>query len=246
MLLEVTDLAYAYGSLQAVAGASFHIESGEIFGFLGPNGAGKTTTISCLCGLLTPQSGSITLDGQAFMPWSKTAHRAHLGVVPQELAVYGELSGRENLQFIGQLQGLQGKALEQAVERALEFSGLQDRAKDRVKQYSGGMKRRLNLAMGDLHQPRLLLLDEPTVGVDPQSRNHLFESLRFLRQEGRTLLYTTHYMEEAQRLCDRVAILNEGKIVAVGNAETLAEQAGIPGANLEEVFLKLTGRSLRD
>jgi ABC-2 type transport system ATP-binding protein len=255
-LLEVEELEYAYGGRQrppggieggapqAVRGATFAVRRGELFGFLGPNGAGKSTTLGCISGLLADWRGTLRFDGADFAPARRAADRAVLGLVPQELALYDELTGRENLAFFGRLNGLAGAALASAIDAALELSGLAPRAGDRVGTYSGGMKRRLNLAIGDLHRPRLLLLDEPTVGVDPQSRHHLFESLRALREAGRTLIYTTHYMEEAERLCDRVAIINEGAIVAVGTSKELAEKTG--GANLEEVFLQLTGRRLRD
>jgi ABC-2 type transport system ATP-binding protein len=245
-LLKVRELRYAYAAREAVAGISFEVHPGEIFGLLGPNGAGKTTTISCLSGLLGHWSGEMTFDGRPFQPAKAAGDRRLLGVVPQELALYEGLTGRENLRFFGRLSGLVGQALADAVERGLAMAGLAERANDRVDQYSGGMKRRLNLAAGQLHNPKLLLLDEPTAGVDPQSRNHLFEALVALRSAGSTLLYTTHYMEEAQRLCDRIAIMNEGRLAAVGTSAQLADEAGLPGANLEEVFLKLTGRSLRD
>jgi ABC-2 type transport system ATP-binding protein len=246
LLLEVEGLRYAYPGRLAVQGVSFGIHRGEIFGLLGPNGAGKTTTISCISGLLARWQGAIRFDGQPFVPSARTADRRRLGVVPQELALYDGLSGRENLRFFGRLNGLSKSALDGAVSEALAWAGLSDRADDRVGVYSGGMKRRLNLAAGMLHRPDLVLLDEPTVGVDPQSRNHIFEALGALRKNGHTLLYTTHYMEEAQRLCDRVAVMHEGLIAGVGTADELATQAGVPGANLEDAFLKLTGRSLRD
>jgi ABC-2 type transport system ATP-binding protein len=245
-VLHVENLSYAYGERRAVRAASFNIRKGEIFGFLGPNGAGKTTTISCISGLLANWSGELEFAGKPFHPSRRTADRQKLGVVPQELALYEDLSARENLAFFAGLNGLSGTQRTQAVERALTMSGLEVRADDRVGQYSGGMKRRLNLAIGDLHEPELLLLDEPTAGVDPQSRNHIFDALTEIRRQGRTLLYTTHYMEEAQRLCDRVAVIHDGTVVALGTATELAEQAGVPGANLEQVFLELTGRSLRD
>lgn len=246
VLLAVRDLAYAYDGRPAVRGISFAIRRGEIFGFLGPNGAGKTTTIACICGLLEGWEGRLELRGQLFAPAADPASRARLGLVPQDVALYADLTARENLDLFGRLHGLRGAELAAAVERALALAGLSERAHDRVKSFSGGMKRRLNMALGDLHRPELLLLDEPTVGVDPQSRNHIFESLRALRDGGRTLLYTTHYMEEAQKLCDRVAILHEGRIIGIGTAADLAAQAGIPGADLEAVFLHVTGCSLRD
>jgi ABC-2 type transport system ATP-binding protein len=246
VLLSVAGLRYAYGPRVAVDGISFDIRRGEIFGFLGPNGAGKTTTIACIAGLLGNWKGEMRFGGKPFAPARRTDDRRRLGIVPQELAIYEGLSGRENLMFFGRLAGLKGEALVKAVTSGLELTGLVDRAGDRVGKYSGGMMRRLNIAAGDLHQPELLLLDEPTVGVDPQSRNHIFESLEALRKGGRTLIYTTHYMEEAQRLCDRVAIMNEGHVVALGSPRELAQEAGLASGNLEEVFLKLTGRSLRD
>ncbi len=245
-LLEVDALRFRYGERAAVDGASFAVNEAEIFGFLGPNGAGKTTTISCVCGLLDGWEGAMQFGGEAFAPARVAADRARIGLVPQELAIYEELTGRENLEFFGSLGGLGGAGLAAAVDRGLEITGLADRAKDRADTYSGGMKRRLNIAAGDLHQPALLILDEPTAGVDPQSRNHIFEALQALRADGRTLLYTTHYMEEAERLCDRIAILDQGRLIDLGTAEELAARAGTPSANLEEVFLHLTGHSLRD
>jgi ABC-2 type transport system ATP-binding protein len=245
-LLEVEDLVYAYGDRLAVDGASLSIRRGEIFGLLGPNGAGKTTTLSCIAGLRRRFRGKLRFDGRPFAPAQRGADRARLGSVPQEIALYGELTARENLDFFARMSGLQGAALHAAVERGLELAGLADRAGDKVDSFSGGMKRRLNLAAGDLHGPELLLLDEPTAGVDPQSRNHLYEVLEELKRAGRTLLYTTHYMEEAERLCDRLAILDAGRVIAQGTSAEIAAGAGLPGADLEKVFLKLTGRKLRD
>lgn len=245
-LLAIDALGYAYGQRQAVRSASFSCRRGEILGLLGPNGAGKTTLLSCVAGLLAAFTGAMTFDGLPFRPASDASMRLRLGLVPQDLALYDELTARENLAFFAQMQGLDAARERTAVQRALELAGLVDRANDRVKTFSGGMKRRLNLAIGDLHAPDLLLLDEPTVGVDPQSRNHLFESLLALKQQGRTMIYTSHYMEEVQRLCDRIAVMHEGQVVALGTAKELAVRAGTPDANLEQVFLGLTGRSLRD
>jgi ABC-2 type transport system ATP-binding protein len=245
-LLEVEGLAYSYGERRAVDGASFSIRRSEIFGLLGPNGAGKTTTISCIAGLKRRYEGALRFAGAPFVPSDRGEDRARLGSVPQELALYDGLTARENLAFFAQMCGLEGPAAAAAVGRGLELSGLADRADDKVASFSGGMKRRLNLAAGDLHEPDLLLLDEPTAGVDPQSRNHLYESLEQLRKDGRTLLYTTHYMEEAERLCDRLAILDGGRVIAEGTSAEIATSAGLPGADLEQVFLKLTGRRLRD
>jgi ABC-2 type transport system ATP-binding protein len=246
LLLEVRSLRYAYRQHQAVKDASFAIFQGENFGFIGPNGAGKTTTISCISGLLAGWDGEMRFQGTPFVPAKSLEDRRKLGVVPQNLALYENLSARENLEFFGRLNGLSGQKLHEAVIDALKLAGLTDRANDRVREYSGGMKRRLNLAVGVIHRPKLLLLDEPTVGVDAQSRNQIFDALFELRRTGHTLLYTTHYMEEAQRLCDRVAIMNDGRVIALGTPNELAVAADLPTGNLEEVFLKLTGRSLRD
>ena len=245
-LLAVTDLSYSYRERQAVRAASLQCRRGEILGLLGPNGAGKTTLLACIAGLLGGFTGTMTFAGAAFRPAGDAAMRSRLGLVPQELALYDDLTARENLAFFARFQGLDAAATATAVARGLELAGLVDRQNDRVKTFSGGMKRRLNLAIGDLHGPELLLLDEPTVGVDPQSRNHLFESLRTLRSAGRTLIYTSHQMDEVQRLCDRVAVMHEGRVVASGTTAELAARAGTPDANLEQVFLSLTGRSLRD
>ncbi len=245
-LLQVNHLRYAYEEREAVRDLSFSVYPGETLGFLGPNGAGKTTTLSCVCGLLRKWQGSMQFRGQEFAPGKSSKQRALLGVVPQELALYGDLTAQENLQFFGRLAGLRGDKLRQAVSRGLDLAGLSSRARDRVSTFSGGMKRRLNIAAGDLHSPELLLLDEPTAGVDPQSRNHIFETLMELKEEGRTLIYTTHYMEEAERLCNRILIVHEGALAASGSAQELAQSLDLPDANLEQVFLQLTGRSLRD
>ena len=245
-LLQVTNLRYAYGEREAVRDLSFSVYPGETLGFLGPNGAGKTTTLSCISGLLRQWQGSMQFRGKAFTPEQSSQQRALLGVVPQELALYQDLTAQENLQFFGRLAGLHGDKLRQAVQRGLELAELNNRARDRVSTFSGGMKRRLNIAAGDLHSPELLLLDEPTAGVDPQSRNHIFETLLKLKEEGRTLIYTTHYMEEAERMCNRILIIHEGCLTASGSAQELAQSLNMPDANLEQVFLQLTGRSLRD
>jgi ABC-2 type transport system ATP-binding protein len=245
-LLNVEQLKYAYGNRVAVEQASLTVEHGRVFGLLGPNGAGKTTTISCIAGLLSNWTGAMHFDGQRFEPAKRLQDRKLLGYVPQELAVYENLTAAENLGFFAKITGVPAGERKAAVERNLELAGLESRRNDLVKTFSGGMKRRLNLAVGLLHNPKLILLDEPTVGVDPQSRNHLFDTLLRLKSEGHSLLYTTHYMEEAQKLCDTIAIMNEGRVVATGTAQELAEQAGTPDENLESVFLHLTGRKLRD
>ncbi len=243
-LLEVSELSYRYGERIAVDGISLAVQRAEVLGLLGPNGAGKTTAISCLCGLLPPASGSLQFDGRSFTPHETPGHRGLIGVVPQELALYDRLSARENLVFFARLQGYPDP--QGAAEDGLRLAALENRADERVKTFSGGMKRRLNLAVGSLGQPELTLLDEPMVGVDPQSRNHIFDSIERLRSEGRAVIYTSHSMDEVERLADRIAIMDGGKLVAIGTAAELAEHAGLPGANLERTFLELTGRTLRD
>ena len=224
-VLEVDGLVHRYGDLVAVDGVSFRIEAGETYGLLGPNGAGKTTTISMVAGLIPANAGSATVLGEPMSPRSVQAKR-HIGLVPQDLAIYPELTARENLRFFGRLQGMRGKALDGRVNEVLELVGLADRAGDLSKEYSGGMKRRLNIGIGLLHRPALLILDEPTVGVDPQSRNAILESVEALSVEGMAVLYTTHYMEEAERLCDRIAIVDAGRIQAEGTRDELIRLTG--------------------
>lgn len=222
-MIEVNQIEKSYGAIRAVRTISFQVQRGECLGLLGPNGAGKSTTISILVGLLRPDRGSVLVDGR---PPSEEATRLRIGVAPQALSLYGELTATENLKFFGQLYGLQGKRLNDRVQWALRLAALEDRARHRVNTFSGGMKRRLNIAVALVHQPQLLLLDEPTVGVDPQSRNHIFEWIEQLKKEGLTILYTTHYMEEAQRLCDRVAIIDQGQLLALDRVEPLLSQYG--------------------
>jgi len=223
-MIEARDLEKRFGELRAVDGVRFSIEPGEAFGLLGPNGAGKTTTIQMLVGALAPDGGAVLIEGQED---PTQAHlRRWIGVAPQELAIYQELTGEENLAFFARLYGITGKKARERVDWGLAFAGLEDRRKEAAAKYSGGMKRRLNLACALVHEPRLLICDEPTVGVDPQSRNHIFEGIGELRRAGTTLLYTTHYMEEAERLCDRVAIMDKGKILALDEVERLLEQHG--------------------
>jgi len=225
-VLELRGLGKDYGDRAAVKAIDLVVQRGEILGLLGPNGAGKTTTISMACGVITASRGSVTIGGVDLVREPYKA-KARLGLVPQEIAVYEDLTAVQNLGFFGALYGLGGATLANRIDWALGVVGLRDRAHDRVKTYSGGMQRRLNIAAGLVHEPELLVLDEPTVGVDPQSRNHIFETVRALRDGGMTVIYTSHYMEEVEALCDRVAIMDHGEIAAVGTiAELVAQHAG--------------------
>ena len=304
-MIEARNLIKKFGSLTAVINLSLAIREGETIGLLGPNGAGKTTTIGMLVGLTSSDSGDVEIHkgknshelAQSGAP-SQVSVRNRIGVAPQTLSLYEELTATENLKFFGSLYNLSGKSLKKRITTSLEFAGLQDRHNDKVSTFSGGMKRRLNIAVALIHQPEFILLDEPTVGVDPQSRNHIFERIEEMQKAGMTILYTTHYMEEAQRLCDRVAIMDSGKILALDTVDALLEQHGsrpvvsavlhpqssrnglpttpdgdsirfesddpiaqigqltdsgvqfqslqIANSDLESVFLKLTGRQLRD
>jgi len=234
-LIEVESLRKQYGSLVAVDDVSFVAEPGAIFGLLGPNGAGKTTAISCISGLLKPTEGRIRVLGHNVVTDGR-ASREKLGVVPQELALYEDLSARENIAYWGSAYGLRGLSLKQRVQSVLELAGLLDRADEVVKKFSGGMKRRLNFACGIVHEPEVLLLDEPTAGVDPQSRVRILDLVRDLTRNGTCVLYTTHYMEEAEALCDRLAIIDHGKIIASG---TLTELRAILG---ERDLIRLSGK----
>jgi len=281
-VLTLTNVRKSFGKIVAVDGLSLAVRKGELLGLLGPNGAGKSTSVSLSVGLLSPDAGTVTIEGHGNP--ADPAVRQKIGVAPQSLALYDSLTGEENLRFFGKVYGLSGTTLEQRVTWCLEFAGLIDRKGDRVEGYSGGMKRRLNMAAAVMHDPELLLFDEPTVGVDPQSRNKIFDSIEALHRDGRTIIYTTHYMEEAERLCDRIAIIDAGKLLAIGTLdELLAAHGGPPTLivqtngeerrlqvadplaelnrlaassaverfqmerpTLEQVFLHLTGRSLRD
>jgi ABC-2 type transport system ATP-binding protein len=225
LVLEATGLRKSFGDLVAVAGVDVRIATGETYGLLGPNGAGKTTTISMVAGLLSRDAGEVVVDGRPLTTRSVEA-KAAIGLVPQELAIYPDLTGRENLAFFGRLYGRAAKDLTGRIDEVLAVIGLADRADDLTKEYSGGMKRRLNIGIGLLHRPRLLILDEPTVGVDPQSRNAILESVEQLAGEGMAVLYTTHYMEEAERLCDRVGIIDQGEIKAEGTRRELVALVG--------------------
>jgi ABC-2 type transport system ATP-binding protein len=252
-VIQARDLRKRYGHHVAVDGLSLDVSPGETFGLLGPNGAGKTTTMHLLAGVLRPDSGSVTIDGQPDP--TRPAVRRRLGMAPQALALYGQLNPVENLTFFGRLAGLGGAGLKQRVGWALDLAGLADRRRDRVATFSGGMMRRLNLACALVHDPAVLLLDEATAGVDPQSRNHLLDTVAGLARQGRTILYTTHYVEEAQRLCDRVAVIDHGKLLALDTVDGLLSRYG--GRPVVEVELerepedpgrlpgKLAGRRLR-
>ncbi|HPB30095.1 MAG TPA: ABC transporter ATP-binding protein [Candidatus Sumerlaeota bacterium] len=281
-MLKFQNANKSFGRIEAVRDLCLEVNPGEVFGLLGPNGAGKSTTINMATGLFPPDSGFVTIEGES--P-SNPGVRQRLGIATQALSIYEDLSARENLMFFGALYNLSRERLKDRVETVLEFAGLTDRARDRVSHYSGGMKRRLNLAAALVHDPRLLLLDEPTVGVDPQSRNAIFESIHALSREGHTIIYTTHYIEEAARLCNRVAIMDHGRLLALDSVPGLiaahggkskirvvykdgreeciltANPAGdlaeiqnsgevlkfsVDGPDLEQVFLNLTGRELRD
>ncbi len=224
-ILEVKNLVKKYNDFTAVNGISFEIQEGEIFSLLGPNGAGKTTTISMLSTLYVPTGGDATIGGHSVVR-APMAVRNLIGVVPQELALYDDLSARENLFFWGQMYGLGGSALRTRVEEVLEQIGLKDKSRERVKTYSGGMKRRVNIGVGLLHKPRLLFMDEPTVGIDPQSRRAILDSVKDLNRQGMTVLYTTHYMEEAQELSNRVGILDHGELIALGTQAELTRKVG--------------------
>ncbi len=281
-MLRLTGVHKCFGRTIAVDNLSLEVRRGEIFGLLGPNGAGKSTTVHLSVGLLEPDRGSVIIEGLG-APTSPEV-RASIGVAPQMLSLYGPLSGVENLAFFGRMYGLSGRQLADRMRSALEFVGLTDRRSDLVRNYSGGMKRRLNLAAAILHEPELILLDEPTVGVDPQSRNSIFENILNLKKCGRTIVYTTHYMEEAERICDRVGIMDHGKMLALDTvpgllaghggrptlvAETMGREIRIETSDplgelnrlaacgtvasfrverttLEQVFLNLTGRELRE
>ncbi|MCC7387254.1 MAG: ABC transporter ATP-binding protein [Phycisphaerales bacterium] len=222
-MITLDTLTKRFGSLTAVDALSLAIEPGEVFGLLGPNGAGKSTTIAMTVGLLRPDSGTVSVGGG---DPADAQVRALLGVAPQALAIYDELSARENIQFFGSLYGLSGKDRARRADELLELVGLTDRAADRVKGFSGGMKRRVNLACALVHDPKAVLLDEPTAGVDPQSRHAIFEIVRTLRDQGRTIVYTTHYMEEAQKLCARVGIIDKGRLLAMDTVDALIAQHG--------------------
>ena len=240
-MLVVEGLTKRYGGRSAVQGLTFRVGRGECVGLLGPNGAGKTSTLAMISGIAQPDAGTLRLEGVA-TDHARDALKRHVGLVPQELALFEELSAWANLQLFGGLYGIDAATLRERADAALRLVGLAERRGDRVKTFSGGMKRRLNIVGALLHDPELILLDEPTVGVDPQSRYAIFDNLEQLKARGKTLLYTTHYMEEAERLCDRVLIMDRGLVLADDSVAALKAAHG----NLERAFLDLTGRALRD
>jgi ABC-2 type transport system ATP-binding protein len=235
LAIQVQDLHRSFGQNRAVDGVSFNVLQGEIFSLLGPNGAGKTTLISMLSCLLKPDSGDALVMGHSISAEPQLV-KASIGVVPQEVALYSDLSARENLLFWGKMQGLRGAPLARRADEVLEVIGLTDRQRDRVSTYSGGMKRRVNIAVALLHKPALIIMDEPTVGIDPQSRRSILDNVKQLRDQGTTVLYTTHYMEEAQELSDHVGIMDHGKLVAVGTQRELITNVG----ELDHIQLRLS------
>jgi ABC-2 type transport system ATP-binding protein len=252
--IEIDEVVKSFNGRRALDGVSLTLGDGEFLGLLGPNGAGKSTLVRTIMGRVRPESGEVRIFGKP-APAGDNASRQEVGIVPQEIALYPNLSSRENLSIFGRYLGLTGTALSVAITRALGWAALSDRKDEPVKNFSGGMKRRLNMAAGVLHRPRVLLLDEPTVGVDPQSRERIYEMIEGLAADGVSLVYTTHYMEEAERLCKRVAIIDHGKIIAQGTKDelvraTVGEKREVVMVEkvptLESVFLHLTGRELRE
>lgn len=248
--VQVMDLVKHFGKHEAVKHVSFTIGKGEIFGLLGPNGAGKSTTINMMCGYLEPKSGDTLIDGISIKKDPLKVKRM-LGVVPQEIALYTDLNSLENLEFFGQIYNVPVRLRKERAAEVLHFVGLYERRKEPIKTFSGGMQRRINMAVAMLHQPRFLMMDEPTVGVDPQSRENIFDTIEKLRDQGTTILYTTHYMEEAERLCNHIAIMDNGAIIAMGTLEQLlalrdqSREVARPHG-LQELFIQLTGKTLRD
>jgi ABC-2 type transport system ATP-binding protein len=232
-LAVLSDVVKRYDGKLIVDHVNFNIQEGEIFGLLGPNGAGKSTTISMICGLLKADSGEIIIDGVSVREKPLEVKKS-IGLVPQELALYENMSAADNVSFFGKLYGLRGKLLKERTREALAFTGLSDRARDKPSTFSGGMKRRLNIACAIMHRPRLIIMDEPTVGIDPQSRNHILESVKLLNQMGSAVIYTSHYMEEVAAICDRVAIMDQGHIIACGTESELRERV----AHEEKIIVK--------
>lgn len=245
-LLEIKNLSKAYGEKEVVKGLQLHINEGEILGFLGPNGAGKSTTIKMIIDVETMDEGEILYEGRRIKE-ELIRFKRSIGVVPQEVAVYEDLNAYENVKFFCSLYGYSGEELKKRAREALEFVGLWERRKDLPSKYSGGMKRRLNIACSIAHSPKLLIMDEPTVGIDPQSRNHIMESIRLLNQSGTSILYVSHYMEEIEALCSRIVIMDHGTLIEDMEKEKLKQKYREQGCgSLEDIFLTLTGTQLRD
>lgn len=245
-IIEIIKLSKTYKGTHkpAIDNISLNIKQGEIFGLLGPNGAGKTTTISILCGLFSPSKGDVYIDGLSIRK-DKKQIKDIIGIVPQDIALYPSLTAYENLRFIGRMYGLKGKILKERIHKYVELLGLEESLRKKISNFSGGMKRRINLVAGLLHNPKIVIMDEPTVGVDVQSRNQIVQYLHELNQSGTTIIYTSHYLQEAENLCSIVAFMDKGKIIIMGSPKELV--SGNPGClTLEEVFLKLTGIDLRD
>lgn len=219
-MLQITDLRKSFGERQVVKGVTFHVNRGELFGLLGPNGAGKSTIISMICGLLRPDGGDVLVDGLS-VARQPVKVKEKIGVVPQDIALYGEMSALDNLLFWGRMYGLNGKEAHRKAEEVLEVVGLTERKKDKIAGFSGGMKRRINIGAAIMHEPELLIMDEPTVGIDPQSRNHILEMVKDFNRKGMTVIYTSHYMEEVEYLCNRIAIMDEGNIIALDTKDEL-------------------------
>lgn len=241
-MIRIEGLSKSYGPIRAVDGVSFEVREGETLGLLGPNGAGKSTTIGVIVGAIRPDAGSVRIGGDRGA--NALAVRKGIGVAPQSLALYDDLTAAENLAFFGKIYGLAGRRLSERVDWALDFAGLDDRRASRVSTFSGGMKRRLNMAVALVHDPVVVVFDEPTVGIDPQSRNHIFECIERLKKDGRTILYTTHYMEEAQRLCDRVAIMDHGRLLDIDTVDGLIARHGglsVVEARLVEPLVSRSG-----
>jgi ABC-2 type transport system ATP-binding protein len=245
VLLEVKSLSKRFGARTAVDGVSFRVLAGQTLGLIGPNGAGKSTTVGMLCGLVRPDAGEVLLDGVAVTPDAMQAKR-RIGLVPQDLALYEDLSALENLRLFGALYGLKGAALAARMQDVLALVNLADRASDKVETFSGGMKRRLNIAAALLHDPQLLILDEPTVGVDPQSRNAIFDTLEQLKAQGRSLIYTSHYMEEVERLADHIVIIDHGKLLADESPAELRQRLPASAALRVELLAPLADVQLDD
>jgi ABC-2 type transport system ATP-binding protein len=238
-MLVVSDIKKSFDKKEVVRGVSFSVKKGESFGLLGPNGAGKSTTIGMICGLLTYDGGEVMVDGQSVKN-KPLEVKKKIGIVPQEIALYPTMSARENLLFWGKMYGLSGSQAKKRADEVLEFVGLRERAKDKIETFSGGMKRRINIGAALMHEPELLIMDEPTVGIDPQSRNHILETVKRLNQKGMTVIYTSHYMEEVEYLCERIGIVDQGKMIALGTKTELVNR--LAGGTV----IKLMVTSLKD